>query len=83
MGEKNFKKILQAREIAQNGIDYSSRWGAVCPYCKTPKAKVITSKPWEENMKIRYHKCLNKECLLFKMEITIKSIEEDKSGVGR
>ncbi|MEJ2691376.1 MAG: hypothetical protein P8130_15830 [Deltaproteobacteria bacterium] len=81
--EEYLIRMKEAKEAAGNGVDYSPQFGAVCPFCKTPRAHVRASLPWENNMKIRYHLCANRQCPMQQLNITIKSIQEDSTGVGR
>ncbi|SDU38616.1 hypothetical protein [Desulfobacula phenolica] len=69
--------VAEAKEKAAQGVDFSPRYGAVCPECGEKRLKVITSKPWKDGCKIRYHRCTNlkKGCLLAIMETTIKSVQ--------
>ena len=67
--------IERAKAKVENAIDYSARDGAVCPECGERLA-IVTSRPWEGDCKIRYHKCHNFRCILGCMEISIKSLQE-------
>lgn len=69
-------KIAEARRIGANGIDYSPRLGAVCPWCGN-KTKIVRTMPWEDSTRIRYHLCQTTGCAMAKMGDTIKSIEID------
>lgn len=71
------KKILVARRQAAAGVDYSARVGARCPWC-AGKARITVTRPWEDNTRIRYHRCDNAKCPVATMNITIKSIEVDR-----
>lgn len=70
--------VKRARQRADQSVDYSPRYGAVCPECGTTNLKVITSRPWEDNIKVRFHKCRNPECLLCWMGTSIKSVQIDE-----
>ena len=72
-----FALVSKAREKAAAGVDYSSRTGALCPYCGK-KAKIYNTRPWEGITRVRYHRCRNTACLIASLGITIKSIEEDR-----
>jgi hypothetical protein len=39
-------------------VDYSPQYGAVCPVCHHGYAPVYTTRPWEGNLRIRYHACV-------------------------
>ena len=69
-------KLTLARELAAAGVDYSRRHGAACPWCGR-KARITSSRPWDDATKIRYHRCDNGQCPLSTMNINIKSIEVD------
>lgn len=71
-------RIAAATNEAAAGVDYSSRFGAVCPWCGK-RTMVQTTKPWEDNMRIRYHRCENDRCGLAAMGVSIKSLEVDRA----
>lgn len=60
---------------ARDGVDYSVKSGATCPMCGKKKIKVMSSPRWMGEMKVRYHKCQNPDCLLGKMGTLIKSVQ--------
>ena len=70
-------KLTTAVDKARAGVDYSAQAGAQCPYCSTIRAKVTGSLPWDSGFKTRYHKCVNQDCALRKLDITIKSVQTD------
>lgn len=76
MGKLSVQRIAAITETASSGVDYSPRLGALCPACGK-KAKIIRTLPWEDRIRIRYHKCLSKRCVLAAMGRGIKSIEVD------
>ena len=69
--------IDDARAKASEGIDYSVKYGGVCPICGKDHMPVVTSRPWNENIKFRFHKCNNNECILCRMGVSIKSVQLD------
>jgi len=73
-------ELERAIELAAAGVDYSPRYGAVCPLCGTPRARVTGSLPWDGNIKVRYHRCANQECRLARLKVSIKSVEVDNVG---
>lgn len=75
--DEYLSRTKAARDTAKNGVDYSPRLGAVCPFCSTPRARVATSLPWDGDCKVRYHICGNADCPLQQLGITIKSVEVD------
>lgn len=81
MSRPTITKIALAKEKALSGVDYSPRLGGRCPWCGE-KAKIYKTTPWEDNARIRYHRCTRKGCVLSKMRITIKSIEIDQVTKG-
>lgn len=82
MSEQNVvDMILTAKEQAQAGVDYSPRYGAVCPCCKTVKIPIFRTMPWDGNTRIRYHKCKNTDCLLSRLNLSVKSLQEDVTNV--
>ena len=52
------------------GVDYSPKRGGVCPNCGREKASVSTTRAWNGEARIRYHK--RQEC-----SQTFKTIEVD------
>ncbi len=71
--------IAEAKEKASAGVDYSPRYGASCPWCGK-RAKITNTTPWEDSIRLRYHRCQNTKCVLNIMNISIKSIEVDTVG---
>ena len=69
-------KIVQAKEDAENGVDFSPRLGARCPWCGE-RARIYRTMPWEDTVRIRYHRCETAGCVLAALGTTIKSIQED------
>lgn len=69
--------VAAAKEKADSSVDYLPRYGAVCPECGRKKLPVITSRKWEDNIKVRFHRCPNKKngCLLAVMGVSIKSVQ--------
>ena len=76
MARPSLQKIKSARKIAADGVDYSPKSGALCPWCGS-KSKITSTRPWDENIRIRYHRCFAKGCVLASMKISIKSIQVD------
>lgn len=76
MSRITLKNVAKVKEEAENGVDYSPRYGAACPSCGRP-AKIYKTLPWEENTRTRYHRCRNPRCLVSSMGLTIKSIQVD------
>lgn len=68
------KRLIASQKIAAGGVDYSPRQGALCPWCKK-KTKIVSTRPWEDNTRIRYHRCKNIMCPLSSGQVNIKSIE--------
>ena len=77
MMNQTITKIVLSRRKASDGIDYTARHGAPCPYCGI-RSRSYRTLPWEDTTRIRYHKCENPTCPLATLNITIKSIEADK-----
>lgn len=60
------------KKIELQGASYDrKKSGAECPNCRTEKAAVIRTLPWEGDIRIRYHHC--QSC-----GMRFKSIEEDR-----
>lgn len=76
------KAIVEfAIEKAAEGVEYSPRYGAICPFCGAIWMPSYKCKPWDDNTRVRYHKCKNKDCQLHINDISIKSVQVDRSGV--
>lgn len=69
-------KIVKAKDDAAAGVDYSPRLGAICPWCGC-RAKIYKTLPWEDRVRIRYHRCIDDRCVVAALGLTIKSIEVD------
>jgi len=71
------KAIAAAIAKAQAGVDYSPRTGATCPCCGAEKLAVVTTRPWDGSLRVRFHQCANPRCLLASLKQGIKSVEMD------
>lgn len=58
------------------GVDFSARRGALCPCCGG-RAPVYRSMPWEDGLRVRYHRCVNPHCPLAALGGTIKSVQRE------
>jgi hypothetical protein len=67
-------KVVSAIKEAEQGVDYSPKDGAACPFCGE-KAKVYNTLSWTGNSRVRYHRCPNERCPLYQLERSIKSVE--------
>ncbi|MBI9109985.1 ogr/Delta-like zinc finger family protein [Maridesulfovibrio ferrireducens] len=72
---ENVVKVAIA--LAEKGVDYQPKEGAVCPLCKQ-KIRVVTTKPWDDGVRIRFHRCDNDRCSIHALGIQIKSVQERK-----
>ena len=70
-------KIALVKQEAADGVDYSARHGALCPWCGK-KARIVSTRPWEDTTRIRYHRCEESECVLSVLQVSIKSVEVDR-----
>jgi len=68
------KLALSIRE-AETGVDYHAKGGARCPWCGE-RLRVTHTLPWDGNLRLRYHKCINPKCPLSVMDKTVKSTQE-------
>lgn len=71
--------IKDAKDKAENGVIYTSRNGAACPSCGK-RLTVVTTRPWEETERVRFHRCTNNQCVLMHMHTSIKSVETDEEA---
>lgn len=70
-----FALFLVAKEQAKNGVEYSNRFGAVCPFCGQTHLRTYSTKKWDGRTRVRYHHCQNPKCLLNKFRQSIKSVQ--------
>tara|TARA_Y100001954_G_scaffold119941_1_gene129134 strand:- start:6157 stop:6390 length:234 start_codon:yes stop_codon:yes gene_type:complete len=63
---------------AREGIEYSPKNGATCPMCGK-RCPVVSSPKWSGNLKVRYHRCTNRACVLCQVEASVKSVQVDAS----
>ena len=59
---------------AENGVEFNVKTGAACPWCKE-RMRVVDTKSWEGDIRVRYHRCYNPICPLCVMEKSIKSVQ--------
>ena len=43
--------------VELENVTYNRKVGAACPNCGRKKASVVRSMDWEDDVRIRYHKC--------------------------
>ena len=67
--------VVELSEAARAGVTYSAKLKASCPACGQ-QLHTIKTLPWSGNSRIRYHKCINPDCLLSMLGQSVKSIEE-------
>lgn len=67
--------VRSVKAKADQSVDFSPKDGATCPECGKKHLAVITSRRWEDGLKVRYHKCDNEKCLLANMGTSIKSVQ--------
>jgi len=52
------------------GVDYSPRHGARCPQCGADQVPKYKTMPWDDSIRVRYHRCNGCGC-------RFKSIQSD------
>lgn len=67
--------VVKDVEAARAGVTYTARDKASCPAC-CGELETTCTKAWSGNVRIRYHKCTNPDCVLFMLGQSVKSIEE-------
>jgi hypothetical protein len=67
--------IGAAMARARDGVDYSPKDGAVCPMCGK-RCPVVSSPKWSGDIKIRYHRCRNKACVMATARVLVKSVQD-------
>lgn len=74
--------LMKAKEKAEAGVNFSPRFGALCPCCGH-KLAVAKTAAWVDGLRERYHRCDRVgHCLLATAGFGIKSIEADPVGLG-
>ncbi|MFA7173793.1 MAG: transcriptional regulator [Kiritimatiellia bacterium] len=66
--------LVLATQSAKNGVTYTSKYGAPCPWCGV-RTRIYKTMPWEGTTRIRYHHCGVAGCPLHQMGISVKSVE--------
>ena len=69
--------IVLAIQKASQGVEYTPKYGAVCPFCGSKRIRTYSTKPWKDSLRVRFHKCQNKRCPLYKQNISVKSVQVD------
>lgn len=64
--------VADAIKKARDGVDYDVRDGAACPYCGH-RTKVHRALRFDGDLRLRYHRCNNPECVLAVVEENIRS----------
>lgn len=68
-------KVANFIRQAEAGVVYSDGIGALCPACGR-RARTYKTARQEGGVKIRYHLCGNKNCVLSYLKKTIKSVQD-------
>lgn len=76
MNRAAMRAVALCIQQAETGVDYSPRHGAACPACGQ-KMGIVKTMPWQDNVRIRYHKCVNPACMLAMLGKSIKSVQAD------
>ncbi len=71
--------LIVAVAKAREGVVYSPKKGALCPMCGK-RCPVVSSPRWVNKIKVRYHQCKNKKCVLSTTKVSVKSVQEDVTG---
>ncbi|TVM15047.1 hypothetical protein DPQ33_16295 [Oceanidesulfovibrio indonesiensis] len=71
---KDLRKLVEEIQSTP-GVDYSGRYGAVCPVCGAERCRVTATGPWIGSCRERFHRC--RTCGL-----RFKSVETDHVGEG-
>jgi hypothetical protein len=67
--------VVELLDAARSGVTYTAKLKASCPACGQ-QLHTVSTKPWSGCVRIRYHKCINPDCLLSMLGQSVKSIEE-------
>lgn len=76
MSRPSVRAIAEAVAKAEAGVDYSAKNGAVCPWCKA-RTRIVKTMPWDGDLRVRYHKCDQRGCVLSSINQTVKSVQVD------
>ncbi len=69
--------ILLAIALAESGVDYK-KGKAFCPLCGK-RIKTYCTKAAASGVRIRFHRCNNSDCILQRLNKSIKSCEKIKT----
>jgi len=69
-------RLALSIRAAEEGVDYTARRGALCPWCGE-RLRVSDTKPWQGGTRIRYQRCANASCPLCVMDKGVKTVETD------
>jgi len=75
--------IVFAIQKAAQGVEYTPKYGAVCPFCGSIRMRTITTRKWDGDTRTRFHRCKNKSCPLHKRKVYIKSVQVDETRKPR
>lgn len=78
MKEPSAHMLAAALVLAEHGVAYSPRYGALCPLCGA-RMKVTVTKKWHGASRVRWHRCRAEGCLLARVEKAVKSVEMDET----
>lgn len=67
--------IASTLSQARDGVVYDTKAGAACPACGK-RLRVMVTKPWLGNSRLRYHKCNNPKCVLHQLGETVRSWQD-------
>jgi len=68
--------VATAIQTASKGVDFTAKHGAVCPWCGKERIPIYCTRPWSGDVRIRYHHCSNPDCLLNRLGVGVKSLQE-------
>lgn len=69
------RTVVAAITKAREGVAYTAKDGAVCPVCGAKRLRAYKTMAWSGNVRIRYHKCVNPECVLCELGEGVKSLQ--------
>jgi len=68
--KEDLRRLVEEIQGA-GAVDYSPRYGAICPVCGAERCRVTRTDPWFGSCRERFHRC--KACGL-----RFKSVEADR-----
>lgn len=80
--EGSIRAVVAVIARCEEGVDYKTGVGAVCPECGEVLS-VTSTRPVVDGLRERYHRCNSATCIVRMLSLSLKSIEEKRLKVKR